>query len=105
IEYRSSTLQTHNQKIAVITFTNVAANEVKERLGNSKLVEVSTIHKRLWELVSSYNKQLVAIHLWNIRKELIKVNKFIKENTEFSSLTKANQNDFIDVMEENKKIF
>src|SRR5699024_2402596 len=98
LEYRSDTLKAHNQKIAVITFTNVAANEVKERLGNSKLVEVSTIHKRLWDLISPYNKQLVAIHLLNLRKELYKENKYIYDNKEFGHLTKEAQNDFIKVM-------
>src|SRR5699024_3667089 len=98
-------LKAHNQKIAVITFTNVAANEVKERLGNSKLVEVSTIHKRLWDLISPYNKQLVAIHLWNLRKELYKENKYIYDNKEFGHLTKEAQNDFIKVMKEYKNDF
>src|SRR5699024_9671422 len=64
-----------------------------------------TIHKRLWDLISPYNKQLVAIHLWNLRKELYKENKYIYDNKEFGHLTKEAQNDFIKVMKEYKNDF
>lgn len=47
------------QKIACITFTNVAANEIKERLGrNSDAIHVSTIHSFLWQLISSFQSEL-----------------------------------------------
>lgn len=48
-----------SQKIACITFTNVAANEIKERLGTRlDAVHVSTIHSFLWQLISSFQKEL-----------------------------------------------
>lgn len=48
-----------SQKIACITFTNVAANEIKERLGtNFDAVHVSTIHSFLWQLISSFQNEL-----------------------------------------------
>ena len=48
-----------SQKIACITFTNVAANEIKERLGTRlDAVHVSTIHSFLWQLISSFQNEL-----------------------------------------------
>lgn len=57
------------QKIACITFTNVAANEIKERLGgNSDAVHVSTIHSFLWQLISSFQSVLrQALYIFNDR--------------------------------------
>ena len=43
-------LQRHNQKVVCITYTNVAVDEIKRRIGYSELIEVSTIHERLWSL-------------------------------------------------------
>lgn len=48
-----------SQKIACITSTNVAANEIKERLGrNLDSIHVSTIHSFLWQLISSFQNEL-----------------------------------------------
>jgi DNA helicase-2/ATP-dependent DNA helicase PcrA len=41
----------HNQKIAIITYTNAAANEIKHRLEFDSIFYVSTIHSFAWELV------------------------------------------------------
>jgi len=60
----------HNQKIICITYTNVATNEIKERLGNSELIKVSTIHERLWDLIKDYKKELLKIHVDNIKDQL-----------------------------------
>ena len=45
---KESQFYIHGQKILCITYTNAAANEIKERLGNTPLILVSTIHERMW---------------------------------------------------------
>ena len=46
-----------NNKIACITFTNVAANEIKERVTNENInFRSSTIHDFLWENIKTYQK-------------------------------------------------
>ncbi|GLC81500.1 UvrD-helicase domain-containing protein [Lacrimispora brassicae] len=69
-------LKLHKQKALCITFTNVAAKEIKERLGNTNLIEVSTIHNWAWDIISPYQKQLVEIHLDKLKAEvgLIQIN-------------------------------
>ena len=44
--------------------------KAKERLGNSDLVKVSTIHERLWALIKDYQKELVKIHVERFRMSL-----------------------------------
>lgn len=62
IQRYGAQLQRHNQKIMCITYTNVAANHVKDKIGNSNLAVVSTIHERLWRLIKGYQKELLMLH-------------------------------------------
>ncbi|MEA3539249.1 MAG: UvrD-helicase domain-containing protein [Pseudomonadota bacterium] len=43
------------QQIGVITYTNAACDEIKQRLGFDALVEVSTIHAFAWSLIAGYD--------------------------------------------------
>ena len=50
------------QQIACITYTNVAANEISERLGEaSEFVTVSTIHSFLWSIIRDYQEELHSL--------------------------------------------
>lgn len=52
LDQPGDTINTQKQKIACITFTNVAANEIIERLDDdSNVVQVSTIHSFLWNQI------------------------------------------------------
>ena len=46
------------QKIGVITYTNAACDEIKQRLEFDPLVEVSTIHSFAWSLITGYNADI-----------------------------------------------
>lgn len=65
-QYGSSLIK-NNQRVACITYTNVAANEIHERIENNPLVFVSTIHEFLWSVIEKYQNEL--------RAELIEYNK------------------------------
>lgn len=58
LENKGEDLKYNHQKIVCITYTNVAKNEIIERLENHPLVIVSTIHEFLWDCIKSYEKQL-----------------------------------------------
>ena len=58
IESQGTSLQYNHQRIICITYTNVAKNEIIERLEHNPLVLVSTIHEFLWETIKSFQKQL-----------------------------------------------
>ncbi|MFW2600646.1 UvrD-helicase domain-containing protein [Aliarcobacter butzleri] len=105
IQKHGDRLKTHNQNIICITYTNVATNEIKNRLGNSELVKVSTIHERLWELIEPYQKQLVEIHKENIENELSKNTNELNENALFTSLNEDEQSSFKTIMIANRDSF
>lgn len=58
LENYSNDLSTSGKKIACITFTNVAKNEIIERTENNNLVVVQTIHEFLWDCVKNFQAAL-----------------------------------------------
>lgn len=53
-------LQARGSKIAVITYTNAATEEIRLRLGDDSLVHVSTIHSFAWKLVKDFPADIAA---------------------------------------------
>ncbi len=51
-------LAKHHQKIACITFTNVAKDEIESRTDRSPLIHCDTIHAFCWSLISGFQKRL-----------------------------------------------
>lgn len=51
-------LSLSGQKIGVITYTNAACDEIKQRLEFDPRVEVSTIHAFAWSLISGYDNDI-----------------------------------------------
>ena len=74
--------EVYGQNILCITYTNVAANEIKDRLGNSKLVQVSTIHERIWTIIKRFQKELMQIHKEKLEEEIRLSDFFIENNKE-----------------------
>lgn len=56
-EYGSN-LRSRNQKIACVTYTQVAADEIHEDVANDPLVLVCTIHSFLWTLVQPFQTDI-----------------------------------------------
>ncbi len=48
----------NNKSIACITYTNVAVNEIKNRVIDNRNLEVLTIHDFLWKNIKKYQKEL-----------------------------------------------
>jgi DNA helicase-2/ATP-dependent DNA helicase PcrA len=59
LDKNTAHLKLKNKRIVCITYTNVAKNEIIDRLENNPLVIVSTIHEFLWDCIKFYNRQLV----------------------------------------------
>lgn len=58
------------KKVATITYTNAAAEEITHRLKNSSIFHVSTIHSFAWDIIKNFNHD---IKLWlkdNLQKEI-----------------------------------
>jgi len=46
------------RKVAVITYTNVACDEIKHRIDYDPMFSVSTIHSFAWEMIRSYHNDI-----------------------------------------------
>lgn len=68
-------LNLNGQKIAVITYTNAACDEIKHRLEYDPLFSISTIHSFVWELIKDYQ---IDIKRWikaNLENEIAELEK------------------------------
>ena len=80
-----NSLKNNNQHVICITYTNVAANEIKERLGNTDIIYVSTIHERLWDIIRPYKKELVKIHIENLNNKIYEIEADLDTNSKFTT--------------------
>lgn len=55
---QGQTLRRNNQKVACITYTEVATKEIWGDVGNDPLFHVSTIHSFLWELSKPFQRDI-----------------------------------------------
>ncbi|MDO8771752.1 MAG: UvrD-helicase domain-containing protein [Burkholderiaceae bacterium] len=58
------------QRIAVITYTNAACDEIKHRLEFDPIVQVSTIHSFAWDLIGGYDKDIREWVRTNLKEEI-----------------------------------
>lgn len=61
------------KQIAVVTFTNNAADEIKDRIEQNKIFAVSTIHSFCWSAISGFNEDIRKWYLETVPAELAKV--------------------------------
>jgi DNA helicase-2/ATP-dependent DNA helicase PcrA len=59
----------HGRKVAVITYTNAACNEIKERLRFDESFSVSTIHSFAWEIIKPYTEDIREVLKHQLSKE------------------------------------
>lgn len=110
LKHKQSELRKNNQKIICITYTNVAVNEIKERLGNTQFALVSTIHEMLWEQIKLYQRnELIDLHQEKLNNELNNIQKKIKDYEEDNNLkvilSENNLESFMSIIRETKDLF
>lgn len=57
-EKHGTNFKFRNKKIAIITYTNAAADEITRRLEHSSIFNVSTIHSFSWELIRNFTPDI-----------------------------------------------
>lgn len=75
-----------DKTIACITYTNVAANEIKERTIDNKNLYVSTIHDFLWDNIKNFQNELKISLIKLINDGKIKYNNGIIDTGYFSDI-------------------
>lgn len=66
-------LQLKGQRVAVITYTNAACEEIKHRLDHNPLFSVSTIHSFVWQLIQSYHSDIKSWLVGNLNEEILDI--------------------------------
>lgn len=64
------TLWLQGRRIGVITYTNAASDEIKNRTKFDTLIDVSTIHSFLWSLIRGYNHDIRKWLCTNLQREI-----------------------------------
>lgn len=105
-----NSLKSNNQHVICITYTNVAADEIKERLGNTDIICVSTIHERLWDIIRPYKKELLNIHVENLKNNVNEIESDLDKNDKFivyQNFSEKEKQSFIELMlnDDNKSTF
>ncbi|ELB1139173.1 ATP-dependent helicase [Vibrio parahaemolyticus] len=96
------------QKIACVTYTNVAVNEIEGRLGNSDLVHVSTIHERVWDLIKRSQPELLKCHKEKIEETIEHIELDLQDSDKsrfFNELSEGDQRSLVEFVFENKDIY
>ena len=64
-----------SQRVAVITYTNAACDEIRRRIDFDSIFAVSTIHSFAWEQIRSYNKDISDWLRTNLCSEIAELRK------------------------------
>lgn len=63
------------KKIAVITYTNAAADEIAERVGEDSLFPISTIHSFCWKHIETFHSDIQAWLLKTLQTDLTELHE------------------------------
>jgi len=75
LEHKSVYLPRSDQRVACLTYTKVARDEIKARTDKDPAIFADTLHGFLWHIISPYQKALTAaLHLSENWKELLAEN-------------------------------
>lgn len=82
ISAHGASMRMRKQKVACITYTELAANEILTDVNSNPLVHVSTIHSFYWAIVKSFQAD---IKLWTQAAIKQKLEKLIEKASNFTS--------------------
>lgn len=79
IDKKSMDLKDNGQRVVCITYTNIAKDEIIERIEHNEMIHVSTIHDFLWECIKRFQKELKEIFVELLESKLSKVKEELSE--------------------------
>ena len=80
-------MQLNGQRIAIITYTNAACDEIKRRLEFDPTFNISTIHSFAWELIKPYYDDIKEWLKDNLKKEIIELNEKLEKARDINGKT------------------
>ena len=88
------------RKVAVITYTNAARDEIKHRIDYDSIFEVSTIHSFAWKLIQTYHKD---IREWLSHNLKVKI-KALEEKQQKGRAGKASDDRAVKIGQKQKRL-
>jgi DNA helicase-2/ATP-dependent DNA helicase PcrA len=89
------------RKVAVITYTNAACDEIKHRIDYDPIFAVSTIHSYAWELIRTYHKD---IREWLRHNLEIEINDLQEKQRKGRAGTKASADRTVQIESKQKRL-
>lgn len=86
-------MQLRGQQVAVITYTNNASDEIKRRLDFDPLIQVSTIHSFIWDLIEGFDKDIRDWLRTSITAEIQQLNADQKKGRAASQAARDRERD------------
>lgn len=74
LDSRGEELRASGSRIAVVTYTNAASDEIKSRIDHEAMVEVSTIHSFAWRMIGEFTRDIATWLTSRIREQLDDLN-------------------------------
>lgn len=90
IAEHGTTMRMKKQKVACITYTEVAANEIREDVNADALVHVSTIHSFYWTIASSFQAD---IKIWLCMDLQRRIDELVEKAASFGPRVRQNTRD------------
>ncbi|WP_228446331.1 UvrD-helicase domain-containing protein [Chryseobacterium sp. 18068] len=76
-----------NKKIAIITYTNAAADEINHRLEFSAIFSVSTIHSFCWNLIQTFTSDIKAWLRLDLKKSIEELEILLSKSRNLANKT------------------
>jgi DNA helicase-2/ATP-dependent DNA helicase PcrA len=70
-DFRVNQLIHNGNRVAVITYTNAACDEIKERLNHNPIFEVSTIHSFAWSLIKPFTQDIKLLLVDELNAKIV----------------------------------
>lgn len=88
-------LRLNGQRVAVITYTNKASDEIKHRIGYDPLIEVSTIHSFVWTLIQGFNDDIRVWLKAELQKDISELEEQERKGHAGTKASKDRQRDIV----------
>lgn len=75
VKERGAKFSAYSKRVAIITYTNAACDEISKRLEYKPVFTVSTIHSFLWELIKNYQVDIKAWVIESLKKDIAELNE------------------------------
>lgn len=68
----------------------MAADHIKQQLGVSDVVEISTIHERIWSIICNQKSAVLSLHIEKLNNEIELINNQLSSKPDYEKYRELN---------------